>query len=507
MLGLVIQGQWVNYTYPNTNIYIGIQWINVIIALNFLLYFTQIEKKLETYDYKYYLASIALFILASLNGILTLHSISNESLLLQSLGNLFSGAILIFASLPRVGKNLGLIKNLFLVCITPFLCLIVALLSPASISNFKEYIDFEKTSTILNLGACLSFLVCSFVFLLDYYFLNKTRSLLLGVSIGLCGVSCGVIAFSYPWGPAWWLSSITWLVSYLLIGVITVLYYYRHTVQDLKVLTKEIASLKEVLIKAREWNLQIIDAAHEPFLSFDDNCNVIDWNSQAESMFEYSREEAIGQKITNLIIPVKLRDIFEQSIKCYLSLNKGVLFNQQIELTITTKKGQEFPAKIFIKPTNFMNKTFFITLFNDTYKHKKETTNINSGIISDQFTMHNADIIMRVYNTNGSCVYVSPNSNNLIGYSQEELTGHNFEEICHVDDTEKYHSAFSKLLSSSELCKITYRIKRKDGNYSWVEESFQLLSGNGDFSRQVISTSIVLGLALSKPNRLNIISA
>ena len=57
----------------------------------------------------------------------------------------------------------------------------------------------------------------------------------------------------------------------------------------------------------REWIYkQIIDFAQDGILFADQDGNIQLWNSGAETIFGYTREEAIGKSL-DLIVPEKLR--------------------------------------------------------------------------------------------------------------------------------------------------------------------------------------------------------
>src|SRR3546814_18151804 len=51
----------------------------------------------------------------------------------------------------------------------------------------------------------------------------------------------------------------------------------------------------------------IIDSALDAFVSVDRSDRVLDWNSPAEKIFGWSRDEAIGRSPRDLILPERLR--------------------------------------------------------------------------------------------------------------------------------------------------------------------------------------------------------
>jgi len=52
---------------------------------------------------------------------------------------------------------------------------------------------------------------------------------------------------------------------------------------------------------------QLIDTANDAVVSIDDRSIIVDWNRTAETMFGWSREEAVGRVLTDLIVPQQHR--------------------------------------------------------------------------------------------------------------------------------------------------------------------------------------------------------
>ena len=81
---------------------------------------------------------------------------------------------------------------------------------------------------------------------------------------------------------------------------------------------------------------------------------------------------------------------------------------------------------------------------------------------------HSLDLISR-RTAQGVILYTSPASRSLLGYDPEELTGTNFQVLVHPDDRGAVQTAIEAVLEGSDPKKFTYRIRRKDGSYTWFE--------------------------------------
>ena len=65
---------------------------------------------------------------------------------------------------------------------------------------------------------------------------------------------------------------------------------------------------QETLRESEQLARGIIDTALDAFIQMDEHGTVIDWNTQAEKIFGWTRAEAVGTKLSELIIPYVHRD-------------------------------------------------------------------------------------------------------------------------------------------------------------------------------------------------------
>jgi PAS domain S-box-containing protein len=92
----------------------------------------------------------------------------------------------------------------------------------------------------------------------------------------------------------------------------------------------------------------MLDAALDSIVSMDAKGLVTDWNAAAERMFGWSREEALGREMAELIIPPALRDAHRRGLARYLLTQQSNILNRRVELTGRRKDGSEFPVELTI---------------------------------------------------------------------------------------------------------------------------------------------------------------
>ena len=89
-----------------------------------------------------------------------------------------------------------------------------------------------------------------------------------------------------------------------------------------------------------------------------------------------------------------------------------------------------------------------------------------------------ADMIT-VATAEGVYRYVSPASQRLFGWDPVELQGRNQEEFAHPDDVESLRGAATLTVPADGESTTTYRFRRADGPYRWVEGTFRSFEAQG----------------------------
>jgi PAS domain S-box-containing protein len=113
---------------------------------------------------------------------------------------------------------------------------------------------------------------------------------------------------------------------------------------------RERQQMQRMLRDSEERARSIIDTTYDAFVSIDSEGRIIIWNTQAESMFGWSRAEVIGRRLSEVIVPPQHRQAHEQGLRHYQATGKGRLFNKQIELSALHRDGREFPIELTVWP-------------------------------------------------------------------------------------------------------------------------------------------------------------
>jgi PAS domain S-box-containing protein len=92
----------------------------------------------------------------------------------------------------------------------------------------------------------------------------------------------------------------------------------------------------------------LLHAALDCVVTMDHRGCVVEWNPAAERTFGWSAEQAAGQEMAELIVPVGLRERHRQGLARYLAGGDPIVLDQRIEIVAMRHDGSEFPCELTI---------------------------------------------------------------------------------------------------------------------------------------------------------------
>jgi PAS domain S-box-containing protein len=90
-----------------------------------------------------------------------------------------------------------------------------------------------------------------------------------------------------------------------------------------------------------------------------------------------------------------------------------------------------------------------------------------------------SDFIAR-FRVDGVLTYASPACRTMLGYAPEELVGRSYYDLFHPSDVDAVREQIRAASGSDSGVAVTYRVRRKDGEYVWLETTLRVVLGAGE---------------------------
>lgn len=130
----------------------------------------------------------------------------------------------------------------------------------------------------------------------------------------------------------------------------------------------------------------IIDTALDAMVLADARGIVTGWSSHAESLFGWTREEAIGRALHETIIPPRYREAHLRGMERFLATGEGQILNSRIEVYARHRDGREFPVELSVVPIKISDKYEFSAFIRDISERKQMEEQVRQLAFYDPLT-------------------------------------------------------------------------------------------------------------------------
>ncbi|MGH9017504.1 MAG: putative bifunctional diguanylate cyclase/phosphodiesterase, partial [Acidimicrobiales bacterium] len=104
--------------------------------------------------------------------------------------------------------------------------------------------------------------------------------------------------------------------------------------------------VRVALASSEERTRRILDTAGDAFVGMNADGAVSEWNQHSEAIFGWSRHEALGRQVTDLIVPPASRPAHQHGLARFLATGEPHILGQRLEVTALHRVRGEFPIEL-----------------------------------------------------------------------------------------------------------------------------------------------------------------
>ena len=153
------------------------------------------------------------------------------------------------------------------------------------------------------------------------------------------------------------------------------------------------------------------------------------WNPAAETMFGYTRQEALGKDLHQLLAPSRYHDDYRRGITQFQKTGEGPAMGKLLELTALRKDGAEFPIELSVSPARLGDQWYSVGILRDitVRKNTEEALARQSALLSGLLDSIPDSICFK----DSRGIYLGSNAAfaERVGRSREEIIGATDEDL------------------------------------------------------------------------------
>jgi PAS domain S-box-containing protein len=232
----------------------------------------------------------------------------------------------------------------------------------------------------------------------------------------------------------------------------------------------------------------ITDSAQDAIVMMDPRGAISHWNPAAEAMLGYRKEEAIGQNLHLLMVPVRYLDAHLAAYPEFLRSGRGNAIGKTVELPARRKDGQEIAVDLSLSGISLNGEWHAIGILRDITGRKQAEQALRDGEEKFRQLAENIREVFFVASPGGDqTLYISPVFEQIWGQSCESVYRNPtaWQEAIHPDDRERVHALAGSQFAGTSL-EFEYRIRTPDGLEKWIRSRlFPVRDQNGEVIRIV----------------------
>jgi PAS domain S-box-containing protein len=197
---------------------------------------------------------------------------------------------------------------------------------------------------------------------------------------------------------------------------------------------------------------------HIPIQGYNEKRQIIYWNTASTDLYGYSKQEALGKKLEDLIIPAQMREKVVQSIQLWLNESRQIPAEKTV---LSDKDGNDVPvfSSHIMHTTPNGEKELFCVDIDLRMLQRAEKQLLQLAVAIEQ----SGEAVV-ITDPEGTIEYVNPTFTAITGYTQNEAIG---EKPCILSSGEHSDELYAELwetITQGKTWKGRFVNKKKDGS-------------------------------------------
>ena len=225
----------------------------------------------------------------------------------------------------------------------------------------------------------------------------------------------------------------------------------------------------------------LLDTALDAVIVMTCDGKIAEWNDCSTEMFGWSRGEAVGRTMAELIIPERFRAAHTEGLRHFLTTGEAGYLRRRVELPALHRDGREFPVELRISPVALDGGTAFVGCARDLSARRALQQELFESerefrLLVEAIT----DYAIYMLDPEGRVTTWNAGAQRIKGYGAEEIIGQHFERF-YTEEDRRTGIPAQNLRRAAEEGKVAaegWRVK-KDGSRFAANVVIEAIHGQG----------------------------
>ena len=225
-----------------------------------------------------------------------------------------------------------------------------------------------------------------------------------------------------------------------------------------------ISQLAEIKLKKQA---QMLDLANETIIMYDLEDRIIYWNQGAERLYGWTKQEAMGQKVHQLLQTAFLKPLKTIKTEC---LEQGY-WDGKLKHSKRDRTSITVASRWTLERDEEGKPVAILEINNDITKREQAEKELRESEERWQVAVRGTTDGIWDLNIKTNQIYYSPRWKEMLGYEEDEISDRINEWIdrIHPEDLERVMEVYHQhLLKKIPYYAAEHRLRCKDSNYKWI---------------------------------------
>jgi diguanylate cyclase (GGDEF)-like protein/PAS domain S-box-containing protein len=203
----------------------------------------------------------------------------------------------------------------------------------------------------------------------------------------------------------------------------------------------------------------IVATAPDAFVGIDETGTITDWNTAATALFGRDPADAIGQPVTELLIPQRYRAAHHAGLDRFLQTGRRSLPDTAVTLAAMHRDGREIPVELVLAPLHWGQGWRFHAFLRDITARlaAEQTVRSLAAIVAC------ADDAIYTCHTDGTVASWNQAAEQLLGYPAGEIVGQSTDRLLPPADRTIVQTAINRVGAGQHIGHFDTLHRRRDG--------------------------------------------